>query len=217
MVRCTILCTLDSGLERPEERMFVGNPKAYALAHRAEIICAVLTIALAYRAAGSPLAAARPVAGFDDYDRLVRQPLVWLGEADPWASTDNLRAEDTVTTTLRQVLQALHARFGTDTFTAGEVVKAVSGFTDNKQEAALREVLGEICAERGGGLSAKRLAKYLGRNKSRPVGRFKLVPAGKDGHSEAPLYRVEATAAADDQETAEMPAAEAEAAAGVTA
>lgn len=221
MVRRTILCTLDSKLERPEERTFVGNPKAYALAHRAEIICAVLTIALAYRAAGSPLAAARPVAGFDDYDRLVRQPLVWLGEPDPWASTDNLRAEDTVTTTLRQVLQALHARFGKNTFTAGEVVKAVSGFTDNEQEAALREVLGEICAERGGGLSAKRLAKYLGRNKNRPVGRFKLVPAGKDGHSEAPRYQVEAAGAADDQESAEVPAAatvvEAEAAAGVTA
>lgn len=196
-VRRTILCRLDTGLEQPERRVFASDPKAHALRYRSGFIATCLMIALAYQAAGSPRVAERPMAGFADYDRLVRSPLVWLGEPDPWASADALRGDDPEVSTLARVLRALHTYLGDRPFTAAELVKAGSGesFADEGSVtdlAAMREVLAEVCAERSGhGLNGKRLGWYLAKHKGRPVGGLVLRPDGKDGHSEAPRYRID--------------------------
>jgi putative DNA primase/helicase len=54
LARRAILCRLDPGMERPEERVFSFDPAAVALEHRSEYVSAVLTLVRAFILAGSP-------------------------------------------------------------------------------------------------------------------------------------------------------------------
>ena len=79
-----IVCTLDPECERPEERRFKLNLHEWVPAHRGELVAAALTIVRAYLAAGEPQKGKLPnFARFEDWSRFVREPLVWLGMADP--------------------------------------------------------------------------------------------------------------------------------------
>jgi putative DNA primase/helicase len=91
--RRVVICSLDANLERPELRQFKRNPLEIIRRDRGKYIAAPLIIAKAYLAAGCPNLSA-PVASFDDWTRLVRSPLVWLGCADPARTMETARAED---------------------------------------------------------------------------------------------------------------------------
>ena len=54
MVRRTVVCDLDAGLERPELRPFQGDPVATAMANRGRYVSACLAIVRAYIIAGRP-------------------------------------------------------------------------------------------------------------------------------------------------------------------
>ena len=54
MVRRTVLCSLDAGVERPELREFAFDPIARVLENRGAYVAAAITISRAYRAAGLP-------------------------------------------------------------------------------------------------------------------------------------------------------------------
>jgi putative DNA primase/helicase len=84
LVRRAIRCTLDPKMESPETREFRGNPFRTVLADRGKYIAAALTVVRAYIVAGE-VAAVKPLAGFEDWSRLVRAALVWLGSDDPVA------------------------------------------------------------------------------------------------------------------------------------
>ena len=92
MSRRGVLCRLDAERERPETRRFSFNPIHRVLADRGTYVAAILTIARAYKAAGSPEVCA---------DRQLRAMVraragaaLWLGEPDTIASIETIRAED---------------------------------------------------------------------------------------------------------------------------
>ena len=94
MVRRTLVCQLDAKLERPELRSFKFNPIERVLEKPGTYIAAAITIARAYMAAGRPKATTVPLVGFDGWSKVVREPLIWLGEQDPVSSMEAARAAD---------------------------------------------------------------------------------------------------------------------------
>ena len=104
LARRTITCNLDSGIENPERREFDFNPIDAVLDDRGSFIADVMTIARAYKTAGRSERSS--IASFDMWSELVREPLIWLGEADPVESIERAKEEDPVRTTLAAVVDA---------------------------------------------------------------------------------------------------------------
>ena len=94
MVRRSIRAVLDAGMERPETREFAFDPIARVNSDRGKYIAAVLTIIQAYRAAKGERVDVTPFQGFNEWSRYVREPLVWLGLADPVESMAAIRRSD---------------------------------------------------------------------------------------------------------------------------
>ena len=107
MVRRTIVCDLDAGMERPELRQFDADPVAIVQLDRGRFVSAALVIVRAYVLAGQP-GQLPPIASFADWSNLVRSSLVWLGCADPAASMETARADDPELETIREVMAAWH-------------------------------------------------------------------------------------------------------------
>ena len=107
LVRRTIRCELDAGMENPWTRKFEGDPFKTIIADRGRFVAAALTVVRAHLVAGAPGAEqVLAFAGFEDWSRLVRGALVWLGRADPVASQEALQATDPKATALDELMEA---------------------------------------------------------------------------------------------------------------
>ena len=168
VVRRVILCSMDANLERPELRSFHSDPVATVLADRGRYVAAVLTIVSAYMTAKCPKPCA-PLASFEDWSRLIRSSLVWLERADPVSTMEAARRDDPVLGNLRAVVAAWKAAIGTDTPLRCGAIKKASD-TDGDLSKALATV-----ASAEAGISAKRLGRWLNRNKDRVIDGVKVV------------------------------------------
>jgi putative DNA primase/helicase len=100
-------------MERPELRQFRGNPVAAILSDRGRYVAACLTIVRAYLEAGCP----NPyptLASFDDWSRLVRSALVWLGCTDPCDTMEKSMTDDPTVATKRAIVAAWVSTIGLD-------------------------------------------------------------------------------------------------------
>ena len=111
VARRTVMVMLDADIERPEARQFIKRPFDMVLADRGKYIAAVLTIVRAYIVAEYP-EPAQVLASFEDWSRLVRSSLIWLGKADPVATMEAARAEDPQLEALRAVVVAWKSVIG---------------------------------------------------------------------------------------------------------
>jgi putative DNA primase/helicase len=82
MNRRALFCNLDAMMEKPETRPFAHNPIETVKAERGKYIAAVLTVIRAYLVSGEPVKCT-PLGSYGMWSRMVREPLIWLGEADP--------------------------------------------------------------------------------------------------------------------------------------
>jgi putative DNA primase/helicase len=125
LVRRTVTGRMDAKMENPETRPFKREPVTMVLRERGKYLAAVFTIVRGYIAAGCPAQAdAANVAGFEQWSRLVRYPLLWLGMADPIVSMEDARALDPLRGALAERIQALIKCFGVGKeFTASDVHK----------------------------------------------------------------------------------------------
>src|SRR6202030_2993753 len=90
-----LISRIDAGVERPEERTFrIADLPGYLTAKRQRLVVASLTILRAYHVADRPGQDLRPWGGFDNWSREIREPLVWLGVADPCATRERVIAND---------------------------------------------------------------------------------------------------------------------------
>lgn len=88
LARRSLVCRLDVNAESARGRRFrIRDLRAHVRERRAQLIVDLLTIVRAYAFAGCP-AVAHPLESFEQWSRLVRDPLVWLGIADPVASQE---------------------------------------------------------------------------------------------------------------------------------
>jgi hypothetical protein len=95
MARRVLPIDLDPKMEKPEERdHFQHSPLLpWLVQERPRLVTATLTILKAYFVAGCPSASVKPFGSFEQWSDLIRQAVVWAGEADPNESRKNLEAE----------------------------------------------------------------------------------------------------------------------------
>jgi putative DNA primase/helicase len=177
LTRRALLCQLDANMERPELRCFASDPIARLLEARGRYVAAALTIARAYLCAGFPVVCP-PLAGFRDWSRFVRGPLVWLGRADPADSVEITRGGDPDITNLRAVLAAWLATIGIEKpLTVGALRDAAhaAGQDDFFRAAELQRALLAVAAPPGRNeIDARRLGQWLTRMRDRIVDGLKI-------------------------------------------
>ncbi|MFQ3894590.1 hypothetical protein [Sphingobium sp. R-7] len=190
MTRRVVVCSLDPGVERPELRRFKSNPRQTVMANRGKYIAAALTIMRSYAVAGYP-DPCPPLASFEDWSKIVRSALVWLGCDDPCSTMEAARDDDPVMSSLRSVFGSWHKAIGNVWKTAAEMKQvAESRLFDSLSHPELNEALKEVAEDRRGDIGAKQLGKFLARHKGRVVNGLKLK-SKDDGHANVKLWSID--------------------------
>ncbi len=189
MTRRVIICSLDPKTERPELRKFLNDPFAMVMADRGKYIAAALTICRAYAVARYP-SMCRPLASFEDWSKVIRSAIVWLGCADPVDTMEQARADDPETVALRSLLRAWRTEFGGEFSTAGRAIEKSKVTYNGEYTAPDFHHAMQAVAEIRGSLSAIRLGKFLAAKKGRIIGGLRFVDS-EDSHSKQKVWSVE--------------------------
>lgn len=185
---------IDPGVERPNSRSFPFEPVERALSERMRIARAVLIVIRAYHDAGAPRLASGD-AGFSQWDRLVRQCVVWVGESglgedvgigtwgDPAHSIiEQVGQDDPDTAALCMLLRGAYLVFG-EPFTARRLLSvytAAENLTDPDDDRVLvRDGLGAMLAGRRD-VTAIAVGRALMFRRDRPVRGLVLRQVGED-------------------------------------
>jgi hypothetical protein len=195
MTRRGLPCRLDPGCERPELRVFEKDPLVEAKKQRGELVAAALTVMRAYIVAGMP-AQATPLGSFGDWSRLVRNSLLWLGEADPCATMDYARAMDPKLDAIRNVFAAWSRTFGTAKLTVSDIIHAATAAGDTARP--LYDALAAV-AGAGGVLNPNRLGRWLAQQQGRIVSGQRVVRDGE--RHRVVLWRLDSVKPARDDVT----------------
>jgi hypothetical protein len=168
LTRRTACGRMDPGCERPELLKFNYSPLNDATENRGELVAAALTVLRAYHVAGRPVR--EILRGFEEWSILIRGALLWLGEADPLETMDEVRKSDPIRSALQMVMHqwATHWPCGRPVTTATMVEKANEwdkGYVHPEWRDALMTV-----AATGNNISNRRFGTWLGNNKGRAVG-----------------------------------------------
>ena len=189
-----LLCSIDPGVESPEARSFkipeLGN---HIKNHRKDLVVAALTILRAYHVAGRPRQQVAAWGGFDDWSASIREPLVWLGLADPCKTRTTVLADDPEREESRATVRALYDVFGDHEFTVKRIIRRCS------QKSALRMAMPTSVVGHQKEIDSRSLAWCLKRIKGRVLGGLRLelsrkssgvarwrvvrVPSGYGGYS----------------------------------
>lgn len=181
MTRRAIRATLDAGVERPELRAFDRDPLDMVHEARGDYVAAGLTVLRAFHIAGRP-AQRPPLGSFAEWSSWVRDALIWLGEADPCDTMEELRGADPKLEALTTVLEQWHAVIGEAPINVREMIERA---TDQRPQLygrmefihpELREALLVVAGE-GGVINSRRLGKWIGAHQNRIVDGRKIVAA----------------------------------------
>lgn len=175
LVRRTLVCRLDARMEFPEKREIPQDLIAETVERRPQLVMDALTIIGAYLRAGCPDVGVAPLGGFEQWSKMVRQPLVWAGEADPAESIERLRTADPSRQETRAVLAAWHAAYGDKAVTCREVVNRADEtmYGDKPLDPDLAEALGAVAAVKGR-LDSRKLGYWLRNHVDSMVDKFVL-------------------------------------------
>ena len=183
MTRRCITIRLDPSCETPATRSFTRPDLVKdVLSNRGRFISAALTIVRAWIIAGRPKAPYKPLTGYSDWSDLCRQPLLWLGCADPADSVFESMKEDPDRETLARLLNTWYSVFGMTPAMIREAIKR--GSEHNDESIELREVLRDIADERGE-INRKKLGWWIRRHAGRIVDGKRFVRASGNRSAEA--------------------------------
>ncbi|KAB2922683.1 MAG: hypothetical protein F9K25_19135 [Candidatus Contendobacter sp.] len=166
ITRRVLLCELDPCCERPEDRTFTRDLYDWIPANRPKLVAAGLTAIRAYVMAGKP----KPVptlGSFGAWSNLVRSALVWLGEADPLLSRDEIESVDPLRAKLRALMLAWYHTFKTMPTTCHEAIYKAQAVYRNEngievfEAPELREVLLQHLTNRRGELCSRILGEFI--------------------------------------------------------
>jgi hypothetical protein len=167
-----LLCRIETKKERPEDRSFkIPNLPTYLTEHRQKLVVAALTILRAFSVEERPKQDVKPWGGFDDWSRLIREALVWAGEADPCATRTAAIGDEPDTENTAEALRQLAAAFPGKTFILEEAIKRA-----NESNGNLRAALEHVVPEE---LDTKRLSYWARKWNKRTVGGLQLVNSGR--------------------------------------
>lgn len=163
--RRTLLCRIDTGEERPDQIEHSFNPTKEARDNRALLVVASLTMLRAYLAAGCPNRLA-PLGSFESWN-VVREALVWLGEADPTTTRERVIADDPRKGDLAELLELWDDALGGQPTTLAEIGEMV-GHNHQSKITVLYDALANRTSK--GIFNTRSVGRYLGKHKDRVVG-----------------------------------------------
>lgn len=182
LIRRTIPCRLVPQTERPEEREGLPDIEGEAVCDRDRLVKAALTVVLSYLRERERVTV-RPYGSYSAWSRMVREPLIWLGRADPLDAQDGLRGmADVATDTATSLLGAIRAVWVDGTWTARDLGSAQQG-------SDLRGAIDEAGLVRGRDVDAVRLGYWLRRLRGRVLAGLTLEDCGT-GHGNVRRWRV---------------------------
>ncbi|WP_181017399.1 bifunctional DNA primase/polymerase [Methylobacterium sp. V23] len=160
--RRTVRCRLDANVERPEERIFDFDPLNEALTSRPQLVTDALTIVRAYLLAHCPAPTA-PLGSFERWSRLVREPLIWLGQGDPAGTRLAFEDFDPEREAKTKLIQALFKGFGCGQwFKLADIDRATTA-----EMVLVKEALTGLLYESRWG--TRQLGKLLSRHRDGPL------------------------------------------------
>jgi len=184
LTRRVVLCNLDAGCEQPELREFERDAVAHVLAHRSAGIHHALSLSHAYLKAGCPPVEGASYGSFEQWDRMIRRPLLWAGLPDPLGPSQGLREQDHEFGGMADLLAAWHAEPDLRQSTAAELYEHITarvalsatdyGPRSPELTDAAVTVMGQL-----GKWSPKELGYRLRHWSGRIVHGYRLMNAGK--------------------------------------
>jgi putative DNA primase/helicase len=186
MVPRTLLCRLNAGMERPQERHFDRDLNTWVPEHRVELVSAALTIMRAHALADYP-GLPKDASRFPEWDCIVRGALIWVGERDPIASQVEIATADPVIGDLGALLVACHSHDALNKsvgFTAKELAESAA------VEGPVKDAVDVLFPK--GSPSVKALSMYLTGKAGRIVDSLWFA-TWVDEHSKVRWFRVRVT------------------------
>lgn len=195
MSRRGLICNLDAGVERPELREFDFSPVDMVLKDRGAYIAAALTIARAY-VIGGKIERIQKIGSYGQWSKFVREPLIWLGEADPTKSMEQAFKNDPNKGAAETLIAQWKEHLGTEeSFKVSEIIdkaketqpSATMGVGTNDWEHIrpdFFDVLIERCGERGV-IDVRKLGFWLRSLRGQIYSGYKIVvssESAKHGH-----------------------------------
>ena len=138
------------------------------------------------------------MASFDTWSDLIRNAICWIGTAiapadlaDPKYAVTRALDHDPDLELHVELLEALRAKFGDDSFTSSEIHKDIKGEPNRVASGKAHHIWEALVAinENAARYSAT-IGKTLGYRKDRIAGRY-VLRVRKDSHSKASHWRVE--------------------------
>lgn len=154
--------------ETPALRSFHGDPVADMRNHRAMAVACVLTIISAFRAAGEPMAAVRPIGTYDEWSRLCRQPLIWMGLPDPAQSLIDQVSHDPDQQALAALLDVWFNLFGSKSVTVRQIIAKA------EEKPLLMEALEDLPVMDGRHINRGKLGWFISKNRGRRADQLRI-------------------------------------------
>ena len=187
--RRTVLIQMDACNERPETREFDWDVLVETSQQREQLIRAALEITKAYFEAGKPRVEGwKPFGSFNDWDAMVRRPLMYYGEPDPIASADVLREIDPDLEAMRLMFSAIHSKYDNKDVTASQIIDdGLATLSGIYTAPDLHDALELTC---GGRIDPRRLGNWLRVHANRIVDGLQLQRWRQDGQAKVARWRV---------------------------
>jgi hypothetical protein len=170
MTRRTVTISLDPQCEIPAAREFSKQPVCNVREDRGHFVSLALTIIRAWICAGRPKTKYKTVASYSEWSDSCRQPLLWLGMADPAAAIFESVMDDPNREQLGLMLHGWHDKFGNRAVMLREVLKTISDKDEN-----LSDAIQDIAGERNGNINTNKLGWWLKRHEGRVVDGLRFV------------------------------------------
>ena len=179
LLRRVLTINIDQRSASPATRSYSGTPVEDIREDRGRYVTAVLTIILAWKAAGSPRADVENIVTYGgawaDY---CRHPLIWMGLDDPATALLEQVKHDPDADALLALMTEWHRVFGSSPTTVRKVIAKTFGFGT---EEALRDAICEFPVEERGSINASKFGWILKKNVNRIVGNFSFQQSTADG------------------------------------
>lgn len=197
IARRTIPIRLDPGVELPEYRTGFRHPDllAWAMANRAQLVSACVSLVRAWLDAGRP-EGQQTLGSYEAWARVMGGILAVAGVDGFLGGRERLYAEsDRETAEWRALCEAWWETYADHPVTAKEVFEVA------KERGLLLGLWGGRSA-----LSAQqRIGRALAAMRDRVFGQFRIRSAGRDGHTNSAAYRLEENLGRGNLQTPETP------------
>jgi hypothetical protein len=174
LARRSLVIRLDANTEHLKERIFkIVNPRRYIMEHRATLLIDALTIIKAYISSRTDMKMPVTLPSFEEWSRLAREPLVWLGLADPVITQ---KETDDELKSVGPIFERMAKTFGENAFTAADLARLVGGLEDEKNELS-DALMQSGCAEPN---SPIKIGYWLRAARDKIGNNLKLMHAGQN-------------------------------------